>query len=188
MGECNGSDVTGEGGWPSKRWVAVVLLLALFPAVVSCGFHLRGSQSDQGPGENKLLPHLESVYVEGPIHSDMVISLKESFKLVGTEVAPASGAGVPVVAVLKEGFDSRLLAIGSDGKVVEKELSLVVTFSFTDAQSGNKPQPETIRIVREVLADERQFTAQLEEEITLRREMVFDATRHILRRVRAVSS
>lgn len=188
MGESKGLNSADAGGC-RRRWRAAgVLLFVVLPVVASCGFHLRGSQSAQPTAEKKLLPRLESVYVDGPIHSDIVVSLKEALELVGTRVASESGADVPVLAILKERFDKRLLAVGSDGKVVEQEFTLLVTFSFRDARAGTDPQPQTIRVIRDVLADERQFTAQLEEEATLRHEMVLDATRRILRRMRAVTA
>ena len=165
------------------RATAVAVLLAL----AGCGFHLRGSASSPTP-ESKVLPGLQSVYVSGPPHSDMVVTMRETLELIGTEVLDQNSKGTPVIAILEQKFNTRMLAVGSDAKVLEKELTLAVRFSFKDAQGRERIEPRKLLVVRDVLADERLATAQLNEEVVLRKEMTRDATRRILRQIRAETS
>lgn len=176
----------GGGGEGPRAWQLYGLALAVLVGVSSCGFHLRGSQSASS-AQPTLLPGVEEIFVAGDVHSETAAALREGLRVIGTSVAQQPHKGVSVLEVLRERFNTRVLTVGSDGKVLEKELSLEVRYRYRSAGAEEGGEPRVVRVLRDVLADERRATAQLGEEATLRREMAREAARRILRHIRAES-
>lgn len=145
-----------------------------------CGFHLRG-QEEQGIAARAL----PMTFVQG---GNPQTGLMDELRRSGSHIVQDRQQAKLVLTLLADGFERRLLSVGSTGKAREFELYYNVSFEVHD-QAGKELLPKTdISLVRDYRFDETQVLGKDAEEAVLRQDMVRDATQQILRRLQMLGA
>ena len=153
-----------------------LLLLSLLPA---CGFHLRGKQD--------MSPLLARVSINNQL-SDAVLS-----GVVEQELAELGYVAVPedqshVVLSLKQAhYEKRVLSIGALGKAQEFEVGYSLTYSLNQTGVKTMLVQDTLKLKRDMSYEVSQALGKSKEEHVIKRELLHEAARHIVRRIQYLS-
>jgi LPS-assembly lipoprotein len=142
-----------------------------------CGFHLRGAY--QVPS------HLTPAYVEAPETSLLAAELRQALADAGVQLAPSPAAAEARIRILGEKYNTRVLSVDGQGKVVEFELRYNLKF---DVQGGSGrqlvPRQDIVVVQTQINPDIEVLGKQQEEEL-LREDMRRDMVGRMLQRMRA---
>lgn len=157
-----------------------IAVFALVATLAACGFHLRG-QEERGVAPRELL----TTYVQG---GNPQTGLTDELRRSGSRIIQDRQQAKLLLTLLTDGFERRLLSVGTTGKAREFELYYSVTFEVRD-QAGKELLPKTdISLVRDYRFDETQLLGKDAEEAVLRQDMVREAVQQILRRLQILSA
>lgn len=166
-----------------SRWTPVLGLALLALALVSCGFHLRGT------GDGVVLPAaLKSVRIvaPGPAENEpLTIAAREALMQAGAQVVEAAEA--PAVVLLGEQIESRVVSVST---ATAKANQYLLLYSASFRLDGPVPvAAQTVRLQREYSFDPTQVLAREQQEQELLGDMRRDAAQQIVRRLaRAVAA
>ncbi|MDD2722710.1 MAG: LPS assembly lipoprotein LptE [Methylovulum sp.] len=157
---------------PPKIFILVFALL-----VNACGYHLRGAVD---------LPEgLKKVYLEGAS-----IPLREQFRKVlrtasGELTATPEAAGT-IIKIANENSDQRVLSLSARGRSNELELYYRLQYGLVKSDNTVLMENQPIEIKREYFNDQQDMVAKDNEQQVIRNEMVHQAVRMMLDRIRVV--
>lgn len=155
------------------KWL--VVLGGVILLMQGCGFQLRGSAAD---ARNMPETFLQGGQPASSLRSELLRTDK---------ISDTDGSGRIVLNLLNEGFERRVLTVGSaDGKVREFEIVYSVNFEVKDTLGKVLLTPQTITLTREYLFDQTQVLGSDTQETLLRRDMARDAAGQIVRRLQAL--
>ncbi len=163
-----------------KKLFIRLLTVALLPALVACGFHLRGSIDL--PPEWKTL-HLSTV---SP-NSELSRELRASFEANDIQWVGRAQAAY-TLQVGAEISERRNLTIGQDAKAAEFELTLSTTLRVIDREGNEIMALATITTHKVMTSDPENITGKVEEARLLRREMRRSLVRQIMRQIRFLAT
>ena len=146
--------------------------------MVGCGFHLRGTAD--------LPPSLSAVYIEQQQAPLIAEALKRAF--VDRQLPPVAEKPQAqlVVDLRNERYNRRVLSVGTAGKVQEFELNYDVDLALLNAKGAALADKQTLSLRRELRYDSNEVLAKSSEEEQLKKEMLEDAARQIIRRLQFV--
>lgn len=160
----------------TKSFISAALVASML-SLTACGYHLRGAVD--------IPEEMKSVYVEGA-GSQLQREMKQSLRYSdGRLVGAPSQAGM-VIKVLKDDMRRRVLALDSQGKAIEFELTYTVNYSLLDPQGKVLLKQQDLEIDREYFNSQQDILAKNNEEAVIRDEMYRQAVRSIISRARAI--
>lgn len=165
--------------WLSRVTRASLLAVACF--LSACGFHLRAPADAQlPPGLSILRVNVADRMAYPPLKVAMRNALIES----GVRVDDGN-ALAPVLNLYGEGFEQRVLAVDTLGRVSDYLLSYRVSFTLADAAGKTLLQGQTVKLQREYRFDRLQVLGMQHEQDYLSTKMREDAVQQILRQLAA---
>jgi LPS-assembly lipoprotein len=152
--------------------LSVLMITSLL--VISCGFHLRGSE--------EMPMHLKTLAVlpDNP-YTPIQREIRRSLKFSGVEVVP-SPAGVYALHLDKDELLRSVLIIGTDGQTKQEQLIYQLAYHITPPGQDAMPQ-QIIQVQRILNVDYNRTLGQSLEEDTLLSEMRAEATAQLIRRL-----
>lgn len=154
-------------------------VLALSLLIGACGFHLRGSF--------ELPLWMEKVHVQDAApHKEVTIQLKQALASSGAVLTASPAEATVVVQLGQDKTTRRLLAAATGAHLKDYELKYEVALSVRDESGKVLVDNALIAVFREMVFDETRVLAKTSEQETMRREMIQDAVRQIMRRLQAV--
>lgn len=160
----------------SNKNITRSVLLLLFAGLLSaCGFHLR---------ESVTLPEsFQSTAILGVTEfSDLDMALKRNFSFAGISLQEKENAQV-LLKVTKNAFSRKVLSVDTAGNANEYELGYRLTFSLLDSNKKEILPANTIRLFRTYHFNPDVRLAKEAEEKYLKKSMVNDAARQVMRRI-----
>ena len=162
----------GRVGMNMMRWLGLALLAL---AVSGCGFQLRGTA--------ELSSSLQPLYLAGYQHKPVIRELRRALTTNGVALAD-DREGARAALVIHQGrFDRRVLSVDRAGDVQEYELTYRLAFSVVDAEGRKRLERQRILIQRDLLFDETGVLGKEGEQEQIKKEMIRDAVRQLLRRL-----
>lgn len=164
-----------------KRFGFCVLLASGILVLLSaCGFHLRGSQD--------LSPMLAAVSIDNQL-SDTVLStaVEQVLGELGYS-AVAEEKSQLVLTLYTAQYEKRVLSIGSLGKAQEFELGYLVQYSLSKTGAKKALLQDTLNLKRDMSYDVSQALGKSKEEYIIKRELLEQAARHMVRRIQYLSA
>jgi LPS-assembly lipoprotein len=159
-----------------------VALIALAGALLlsACGFHLRGTRATEWPAA---IPEVrvrvaDSRAAYEPLKLEMESTLRTQ---AGVAIVESDEAAQLVLS--GERSDSRVLSVGSSGRVSEYLLRYEVSFRFLGTDGQELVASQTVRLLRDYTFDPTNVLAKEREESELKAAMRRDAVQQILRRL-----
>ena len=163
-----------------RRACRQLLLIALLPSLVACGFHLRGDI--ELPPEWNIL-HLASA---SP-NSELSHALRAGFENVGIQWQDRADANY-VLYLGNERFERRNLTIGNNARAAEFELVMTTSLRITDS-AGNEIMPEADVAAHKIMThDPENVSGKVEESRLLRQEMRQELVQQLMRKVRFLAT
>lgn len=171
--------------------INVTILIALSLLMISCGFHLRGSQD--------LSAVLPEVQIQGTDkHSELGRELTRALASAKVNVLDESNA---ILKINRDEFSKRVLSLDSAGRANQYELSYQLSFSLLEKMNGeslkfeNKQALNKLQLVdlipsqsitekREYLFDANLVLAKADEETRLKNDMRQSAMLQLVRRLK----
>lgn len=152
-----------------------VMVLALL--LSACGFHLRGAVD---------LPEgLKKVYLAGAS-----MPLREQFgkvlRAASGELAAGPESASVVVNIIGESNDQRALSLSARGRSNELELSYRLRYAVVKTDGSVLLENQPIEIKREYFNNQQDIVAKDNEQQTIRNEMLQQAVRMMVDRIRTV--
>lgn len=156
-----------------------VCLLLVVLSLSACGFHLRGSF---------MLPAwMDKVYVQDLSPPNEITSyLRQALKTSGASITDSSGTATAVLLLGREKVSRRLLAASSGSRIKDYELRYEVPLTVRNKAGKVLTDEAMITVFRELVFDEAQVLAKTAEQDAMKREMMQDAVRQIMRRLQAL--
>lgn len=145
---------------------------ACLAGLTGCGFQLRGQAAL--PFDNAWVVASETSNVANALRRSLSSQLK---------LAPNPTSAQLRIALDRENYGKRILALSGGGKVREFRLDYQVYFSVTDASGKVLVEPTEIHLNSDFSFTDAQVLAKEAEEASLKRAMEQDALRQILRRL-----
>ena len=155
-------------------WFKAPLVLALYAALVSCGFQLRGRAS---------LP-FETLFIPGS--SPLVVQVKRNVAA-GTQTKLVSGDrdAQAVLGFTHEVREKVILSFNTDGRVREFQLRYRVGYRLYDPKGRDFIPANEILLTRDISFNDAQLLAKEAEEELLYRDMQTDMVQQLIRRLAA---
>jgi len=150
-------------------WLIIALVMT------SCGFHLRGV----GP------EGLPPMYIDGGnSHTGIRPEVEHILRGSGERLVAARDQAQVVLRLTQEDYQRWPLSISRRLSVQEYELIYTVGFQITDPTGKALSSPQSLSFTRDYsFADTTQVLGKSNEEVLLRQEMIYDASRQILAQV-----
>jgi LPS-assembly lipoprotein len=166
----------------SNTAVAALLMTILMAmTVTSCGWHLRGSGG-------QLANNISSVHISGPNkQSDFYRTLTRSLKAQDVAIADNFTEAQYRIVTSNQRSDRRTATVSSGARVSEYQLTERVDVIIFAADGSQVLPRTTLRTERFFDFDENDVQSKNEEAELLKREMLDDLVRQIIRRLSAVT-
>ena len=154
-------------------WPALAVLL-----LAGCGFHARGNY--------RLPDTLGAVYIEVPGYDyDLRHRLQTALSSRGVRLVDDATAANAVLRITDPRFASRVLSVGSDGRVRENELRYTLGFELRRRDGSFLVTPQSVELLRDVTYDENNVLGSQSEQSAGRLELQDQAVQQIMRRLTA---
>lgn len=158
----------------AQRLVAIILTLGLSAGLASCGFHLKGAQSNAAP-----LVYRE-LQLQLPEEAE---NLEDRLKVyLGASGAKVTNSNNAYVLRVIEYTPRRQLL---NGKLTEVLLRLTVTFQIEDQQGHKITEPRTLTASRSYQYDLETVNTENQQESYLRGIVIDDIAQQITRQLSA---
>ena len=154
-----------------------LLLLGLVLMLQGCGFHLRGTY--------QVPPNLTPAYVEAPEASLLAQELNQALRDAGVELTAGPSGAKARIRILGEKYNTRVLSVDGQGKVVEYELSYRLDFDVLDSAGKELVPRQQIDVVQSLVNPDIEVLGKQQEEELLRQDMRQDMVGRMLQRMRA---
>ena len=166
-----------------RRTWHVIVGLMLSAAMVSCGFHLRGSVTR--------LTDLGSIYVDVSRDLSIAEAVREALNDAAFVLARNRDDADILLRLTDEEQGERVVSVNSTGRVSEYELSHSVRMLISESEDGKAPAyPQNqnfnrVEVTREYTYDETNVLGKQNEARILRAEMKEELVRQIVLRTNA---
>lgn len=168
---------TSEPGPAKPGLIAIGLILLILPTISACGFKLRG------PIE--LPPEIGSLFVQAPPESRVRDPIIQQLRSSQIQVADEPDHTCAIIRISDERHSSRVIAVDRNNKALARELHYRLTFDLVTTGGVQLVPPQTLELTRSYEDSDRGVLGkQLEAEL-LHEEMLTDAAKQILSRLRA---
>lgn len=158
---------------PIRQLLRNAVLFCLLAALVSCGFHLRGSFQFSAALSEMTLVDMRPATQVAP-------ELRRALEAQGIRLLDSA----PMVLQLHaETYGRRVLSEDSAGRAKEYALSYVVNFSLREADGPAWLAGESVVVSRDLSVNPDAVLSSSAEEGQLKKEMLRDAVNNILRRL-----
>ena len=159
----------------SKNIQRITVLLLLSGILSACGFHLR-----QGVA---LPENLQATSLQGVSEfSDLSLAFKRNFNSAGYSLVEASAAQ-SVLKITQNKFSRRVLSVNSNGDPNEYELTYHLKAVLLDDKNKEIMPEQSISLFRSYRYNPDIRLAKEAEEERLRKNMINDAVRQVMRRI-----
>ena len=159
-----------------QKSLHVLVLLAVLASLTACGFHLRG--------QSALPPMLEVTHIRSKEpYAGMPAALRTELLAAGARLTDQPGEATGIINILGGRSQRRVLSVGSGGKASEYELFEEVNFSVEDGQGNEVLEPQTIRMIRDLVFDENELLGKVSEAEDIKRRMKRGLARQIMTRI-----
>ena len=159
------------------RLAKLACLLAVFLCLISCGFQLKGADSNGvSTGLQGLELRLISVQPRSDLTREVSRELSNAGAVLTDDVDPALQ-----LTLQTEQFIQRNVSLTAQARAAELELTLSVDFVFE--QTEQDPTDARATVSRQMLNDPRNIVGKTEELRLLREEMRRDLAAQIVRRI-----
>lgn len=167
----------GRSEW---RRAAAFLLLATFilSLATGCGFRLRGAV---------VLPEaMQETHLTGVSrHSPLGREINQALASAGGRLVEQAAA-TAVLTILNEGYNRRVLSVGSDRRAREYSLNYSLRFALYAPDGSVLVSPRTVNASREYQFDRANVLSSGGEEDVLKKEMREYGVRQMFRQLRAM--
>jgi len=153
------------------------LLLLTVLTLAACGFHLRGSTSQDVQFAFK------SLYLKAPGETPFVTDLRRALDANGIVPTAVPEQAELVLEVLSEQTSKHILSLSGSGRVREYELRYRVSLRAYDAQRIDWLPADDVQLTRLLTFDDEQLLAKEQEEAQLYKDMRADAVAQTVRRL-----
>ncbi|MEL0585615.1 MAG: LPS assembly lipoprotein LptE [Candidatus Thiodiazotropha sp. (ex. Lucinoma kazani)] len=151
------------------------LLLILSP-LVGCGFHLKGYQQPSTV--------LNGLYVmESDLQDSVASILRRDLQNGGVVMAPDAENARFSLQITQEKFSSRVLSVDANGKALDNEMQLVVTFRLIPADPDETATEQQLELVRQLSFSGSDELGQRNESALMVTDMRNDMASQIIRRL-----
>lgn len=169
----------------TRSLVYVAVFSWLLPILPGCGFHLRGAV---------VLPQSMAVTYLQDSHppSDIALPLRNALTGNNVRVTDHLDQAGAVLQLSDERIGRRLLTTRMGATLKDYELYYAISITVRQGQGAVAPSKpkllskQRINVTREMTFDETKVLAKTSEQKQLRRDMLQDAVRQILRRLQAI--
>ena len=159
------------------RLAKLACLLAVFLCLISCGFQLKGADSNGvSTGLQGLELRLISVQPRSDLTREVSRELSKAGAVLTDDVEPALQ-----LTLQTEQFIQRNVSLTAQARAAELELTLSVDFVLEQAEQD--PTDARATVSRQMLNDPRNIVGKTEELRLLREEMRRDLAAQIVRRI-----
>ncbi len=159
-----------------KRYISNISMGFLLLTIAGCGFQLRGSAD--------LPTSLQTMYVQGiNMQQGLGLELKRGLARNGVTVLSDYQQDSAVLTILDNKFERRVLSVGSDAKVSEFELHVIVLFKVIDGDGNLLIESQSVEAQRDYQFDQNQVLGKDEEERLLQEQLNQQLVQSILRRL-----
>ena len=159
------------------RLAKLACLLAVFLCLISCGFQLKGADSN---GVSTGLQGLELRLISVQPRSDLTREVSRELSNAGAVLTDATGSALQLT-LQAEQFSQRNVSLTAQARAAELELTLSVNFVLE--QTEQDPTDARATVSRQMLNDPRNIVGKTEELRLLREEMRRDLAAQIVRRI-----
>lgn len=164
-------------------WLKLAIPLLLLALLQGCGFHLRGTE---GASKSALPSGVGPVFVQGLSRGDYLRQqIEERLIASQTGFATVADQASSRLRIGNRVSDRRVLAVDSNGKVIEYELRETVAFSLSDTSGATRVPEQSITLMQSYINPETEVLGGAQEEQRLRQEMWRRMADQILRRLAA---
>jgi len=158
--------------------------------MTGCGFHLRGSVT--------LPEQMATTYIQDSNPASLIssklkraliknnVNVIDGFNETNINTGKTPGTSIAVLQLTNENFNQRQLSSGSSTLIKEYELNYAITFSLRNQNNKTLLSTQTIKVTREQTFDETQVLAKTTEQDKMKKEMIRDAIRQMLRRLQSI--
>ena len=152
-------------------------LVCLLVVLTSCGFHLRGTNSDGASSYQ-----FSNVFIQG---NTLIISknLKQSLTTNGVKVLPAAEGAELLLETVGEENEKRILSLAGSGTVNEFELFYRVRYRTKFSGSDLWSAVQTVEARRDFTYSDANLLAKQGEEKRLNENMQADVLSNMMRRL-----
>jgi LPS-assembly lipoprotein len=144
-----------------------------------CGFHLKGYQQAASPVLDGLF------VIDGDRRESLAGVLQTNLRIAGVKLAQDADSARYRLQILRERFQSRVLAVDANGKALDSELQLAATFRVTPAAQDEPPVEQQLTLVRQLSYSGGDELGQRNEQALLAGDMRNDMANQIIRRLEA---
>ena len=159
------------------RLAKLACLLAVFLCLISCGFQLKGADSN---GVSTGLQGLELRLISVQPRSDLTREVSRELSNAGAVLTDATDPALQLT-LQAEQFSQRNVSLTAQARAAELELTLSVDFVLEEAEQD--PTDARATVSRQMLNDPRNIVVKTEELRLLRAEMRRDLAAQIVRRI-----
>ena len=153
----------------------VIAATAISLFLAACGFQLRG--------EANVPDEMSRTYIAtNDNYSLFYRNLRDELKSVGVEVVDLPGDSTAVFSILRDYTDQRVLSVSARNVPREFEVFYTVSYSV-DSGEQSIMAPQSMTLTRDYTYDETQVLGKAREEELLRRAIVDDLVRLILKQL-----
>jgi len=154
-----------------------ILLIIFMISLSSCGFHLRGHNTNE-----KSFP-FTSLYLKSAAPTPFIADLQNSLELYEIQLTTTANQADLTLDIVSEASDKQILALSGAGQVLEYQLRYRVSLRAYDKQMTEWLPADEISLQRSLTYDPAQVLAKEQEEALLYRDMRSDAVQQVMRRL-----
>lgn len=152
--------------------------LAVLVLLAGCGFHVRGNY--------RLPDTIGAVFIDVPGYDyDLRHRLQRELGSRGVRLVDDATAADSTLRISNPEFKSRVLSVGIDARVRERELRYTLSFEMRRRDGSLLVKPETVELFRDVTYDETNVLGSQSEAANGRLELQDQAVQQIMRRLTA---
>ncbi|MCU7929616.1 MAG: hypothetical protein KZQ90_02370 [Candidatus Thiodiazotropha sp. (ex Codakia rugifera)] len=151
-------------------------LLLVLTQLVGCGFHLKGYQQPSTA--------LNGLYVmESDLQDSVASILRRDLQNGGVAMASDTETARFSLLVTQEKFSSRVLSVDANGKALDNEIRLVVSFRLIPAELDETAAEQQLELVRQLSFSGSDELGQRNEAALMKNDMRNDMASQIIRRL-----
>jgi LPS-assembly lipoprotein len=154
------------------------LLLAVVLSLTACGFHLRGSNFNNGAGFA-----FKSLFLKAPSETPFVADLRRALSASQIALVGTSDQSDLILEVVSEQTTKQILSLSGSGRVQEYRLAYRVSLRAYDSKQVDWLPADEISLSRIMAYDDAQVLAKEQEEALLYKDMRADAVGQAVRRL-----
>lgn len=157
-----------------------ILICMLVLLTAACGWHLRGTMTEQATIDRLYLSARE-------VHGDLVNELRQMLRSSDVSLVESADQAPYRLSIMEERADRRVVGVGGDALASAYELTLEADYEIRDYNNQLLIPIATSSVTRSYDYSPSDATSASQQEALLQREMRRDLAQQILRRLYAVA-